>query len=130
MPLPGRQRLSGWLALGPRPSGEPYTSMQLGFAEALCDQAALAIERAQVVANMENRVREMNVLTRVAQGINITLSLDDILELVYAQTTQIIPAQHFHIMLYDKDLDMYQYPFYLEGDDRVTENEDRQIPAG
>ncbi len=130
VPLPGRQRLSGWLALGARPSGEPYTSMQLGFAEALCDQAALAIERAQVVANMENRVREMNVLTRIAQGINITLSLDDILELVYAQTTQIIPGQQFHIMLYDKNLDMYQYPFYLEGEDRVTENEDRQIPAG
>ncbi|RPJ52296.1 MAG: GAF domain-containing protein, partial [Chloroflexi bacterium] len=130
VPLPGRQRLSGWLALGPRPSGEPYTSMQLNFAEALCDQAAVAIERAQVVGNMENRVREMNVLTRVAQGINITLSLDDILELVYAQTTQIIPAQHFHIMLYDKDVDVYQYPFYLEGDDRISENEDRPIPAG
>ncbi len=130
VPLPGRQRLSGWLAMGPRPSGEPYTSMQLSFAEALCDQAALAIERAQVVANMENRVREMNVLTRVAQGINITLSLDDILELVYAQTTQIIPARHFHIMLYDKNLDAYKYPFYLEGDDRVKENEERQIPAG
>jgi signal transduction histidine kinase/putative methionine-R-sulfoxide reductase with GAF domain len=130
VPLPGRQRLSGWLALGPRPSGEPYTSMQLSFAEALCDQAALAIERAQVVGNMENRVRAMNVLTRVAQGINITLSLDDILELVYAQTTQIIPAQHFHIMLYDKDVDIYQYPFYLEGDDRVSENEERFIPAG
>ncbi len=130
VPLPGRQRLSGWLALGPRPSGEPYTSMQLGFAEALCDQAALAIERAQVVANMENRVREMNVLTRIAQGINITLSLDDILELVFAQTTQIIPAQHFHIMMYDKNLDCYKYPFYLEEDDRVRENEERQIPAG
>ncbi len=47
----------------------------------------------------------MNVLTRVAQGINITLSLDDILELVYAQTTQIIPASHFRIMLYDPGLD-------------------------
>jgi len=96
----------------------------------LCDQAALAIERAQVVENMENRVREMNVLTRVAQGINITLSLDDILELVYAQTTQIVQGKFFYIMLYDKDLDYYQYAFYLEKDDRDSERENRLVPVG
>ncbi len=76
-------------------SGEPYSSQQIAFLESLCDQAALAIERAQVVANMENRVREMNVLARVAQGVNITLTLDDILELVYTQTDSIIPAEIF-----------------------------------
>jgi signal transduction histidine kinase/putative methionine-R-sulfoxide reductase with GAF domain len=130
VPLPGRARLSGWLALGPRLSGEPYSSLQLGFVEALCDQAALAIERAQVVANMEKRVREMNVLTRVAQGINITLSLDDILELVYAQTTQIISAHSFRIMLYEIDLDIYQYAFYLTGEDRITEREKRPVQVG
>jgi signal transduction histidine kinase/putative methionine-R-sulfoxide reductase with GAF domain len=130
IPLPGRARLSGWLALGPRLSGEPYSSLQLGFVEALCDQAALAIERAQVVANMEKRVREMNVLTRVAQGINITLSLDDILELVYAQTTQIISAHSFRIMLYEIDLDIYQYAFYLTGEDRIAEREKRPVQVG
>ncbi|MBE0695435.1 MAG: GAF domain-containing protein, partial [Anaerolineaceae bacterium] len=130
VPLPGRQRLSGWLALGPRLSGESYSSLQLGFVEGLCDQAALAIERAQVVANMEKRVREMNMLTRVAQGINITLSLNDILELVYAQTTQIIPAHSFRIMLYEGELDIYQYAFFLSGEDRIAEKENRPIPVG
>ncbi len=130
VPLPGRQRLSGWLALGPRLSGEPYTAPQLSFVEALCDQAALAIERAQVVANMENRVRELNALTRVAQGINITLALDDILELVYTQTTQLIPAGNFSILLYDKGQDLYQYAFFLEKDERLSQQESCPVPAG
>lgn len=130
IPLPGRQRLSGWLALGPRSSGEAYSPQQIEFIESLCDQAALAIERAQVVANMEKRVREMNVLTRVAQGVNITLTLDDVLELVYAQTVQIIPADHFHIMLYDRDTEQYTYAFFLEKDDRVAGMENTPIPAG
>ena len=130
VPLPGRQRLLGWLALGPRLSGETYTGYQISFLESLCDQAALAIERAQVMANMEYRVREMNVLSRVAQGVNITLSLDDILELVYAQTTQILPARDFHIMLYDGESDVYQFAFYLENDDRVSRMENVVIPAG
>ncbi len=130
VPLPGRQRLSGWLALGPLSSGEPYRAQQIEFLEALCDQAALAIERAQVVANMETRVREMNVLARVAQGVNITLTLDDILELVYAQTTSILQTDDFHIMLYTQESDMYQFAFYLEDDERVEKMEALPIPAG
>lgn len=130
VPLPGRGRLAGWLALGPRLSGDAYSPRQLAFVEALCDQAALAIERAQVVAHMENRVREMNVLSRVAQGVNITLSLDDILELVYAQTVQVLPASNFHIMLYDAETGVYQYAFYLEGDDRVDRMENAVVPEG
>jgi signal transduction histidine kinase len=128
--LPGRERLNGWLALGERVSGEPYTARELGFLEALCDQSALAIERAQVLANMENRVRQMNVLARVSQGVNITLSINDILELIYAQATQVVQADEFHIMLYDAAQDTYQYVFYLENDERLPQLEYRPVAAG
>jgi hypothetical protein len=113
IPLPGRQRLAGWMALGQRFSGDPYSSRELSFLEALADQASLAIERAQVVVRMENRVREMNVLARVAQGINITLSMDDILELIYAQTTQVIPADDFRLMLSDRTTGSLVDIFYV-----------------
>ena len=125
--LPSRERLAGWIALGPRLSGEAYSMQELGFLESLCDNSALAIERAQVLENMENRVRQMNVLARVAQGVNITLTLDDILELIYAQTTQVIPADVFHIMLYDRQQDTHQYVFYLEGDDRLNDMENKAV---
>jgi GAF domain-containing protein len=49
VPLPGRQRLAGWVAIGTRISGEPYSARELSFVESLCDQTAVAIERAQVV---------------------------------------------------------------------------------
>lgn len=130
VPMPGRQRLLGWLALGERLSGEPYSAQQMQFLEALCDQAALAIERAQVVDHMQNRVREMNVLTLIARGMNVTVGLDEIFELVSTQTLAILPARSFHIMLYDKDLDLYQYAFVLEGADRLTERENKPVPAG
>jgi signal transduction histidine kinase len=128
IPLPGRERLAGWVALGQRLSGEPYTTQELTFLEALCDQAALALERAQVLVNMENRVRQMNVLARVAQGVNITLAMDDLLELIYAQTTLIIPADDFQILLYDRALETYQYIFFLEHDERLTELENKAVP--
>ncbi|MBA4380848.1 MAG: hypothetical protein C0393_09295, partial [Anaerolinea sp.] len=65
--------------------------------------AALAIERAQVVFDLERRLREMNILARVAQGVNVTLAFDDILELFYAQTKQILPLDDLHLTLYDRE---------------------------
>ncbi len=120
VPLPGRQRLAGWIALGQQLSGEPYSAREINFLESLGDQAAMAIERSQVLVNMENRVREMNVLTRVAQGINITLTLDDILELIYAQTSQVISSDDFHILLFDQPSGSIEYLFYIQESERVT----------
>ena len=128
VPLSGRQKLAGWLALGARRSGEPYNNRDLEFLESLCDQAALAIERAQVVADLERRVHAMNVLTRVSQGINVTVVFDDILELIYAQTNQVIPTRDFRITLQDDISEIPYHVFYLENDERLTERENQPIP--
>ncbi|MCD4671103.1 MAG: GAF domain-containing protein [Anaerolineaceae bacterium] len=133
VPVLGNQHLAGWLALGERASGEAYALRDLKFLESISSQAALAIERAQVVANMESRVREMNVLARVAQGINITLSLDDILELIYAQTTQVIPADDFQILtLSDGNINsgLIAPIFFVEENDRLTARENQVLVGG
>ncbi|MBI3151218.1 MAG: GAF domain-containing protein [Chloroflexi bacterium] len=121
--LPGKERPNGWLALGPRLSGQPYTPRDLRFLENICDQASIAIERVQTVAHLERRILEMNALTRVSQGVNVTLTFDDVLELIYAQTAQIIPTSHFHITLYNKDSDYFYYGFCLENNERIQERE-------
>jgi signal transduction histidine kinase len=128
--LPGKDRLAGWLSLGNRRSGETYSSADLAFLESICAQAALAIERAQILANMERRVHEMNVLSRVAQGVNITLTFDDILELIYAQTSQVIPGSDFRLVLHNRVAGYFYNAFYLEADERLPDRENKPLPAG
>ncbi|MBK8620009.1 MAG: hypothetical protein IPN96_23655 [Anaerolineales bacterium] len=111
--LPGKDRANGWLALGARLSGQAYAPRDLRFLENICDQASVAIERVQTVAHLERRIQEMNALTSVSQGVNVTLTFDDVLELIYAQTAQIIPTTHFHITLYNEGNDYYYYGFVL-----------------
>ena len=130
VPLPGRQQLTGWIALGQRKSGKLYNPRAIEFLEALCDQAALAVERAQVVSDLERRIHEMNVLTRVSQGINVTLVFDDILELIYAQANQVIHTRDFLITLFDSRTDILYHVFYLQDDERLTEKENLPIPYG
>ncbi|GAB4539011.1 MAG: hypothetical protein Fur002_03450 [Anaerolineales bacterium] len=126
--LPGKEQPVGWLALGPRLSGQPYTPRDLRFLESLSDQASVAIERVQTVAHLERRIQEMNALTRVSQGVNVTLTFDDALELIYAQTSQTIPSSHFHITLYNEGSDYYYYGFCVENNERIPERENQPFP--
>ena len=84
-PLRGQSGLAGWLAVGPKLSGQPLSRNDLRFVESLADQSALAIERATVISDLERRVRELNVLSQMSQAVNFTLNYDDLLELIYAQ---------------------------------------------
>ncbi len=128
--LPGQDRPLGWLALGSRLSGQPYSPQDLSFLENLCEQAAVAFERAQTVSDLERRVQEMNALSRVSQGVNITLTFDDVLELIFAQTAQILPASDFHITLHNKGTDYFYYGFCVENRDRREDLENEPIPPG
>ncbi|MBI4769352.1 MAG: GAF domain-containing protein [Chloroflexi bacterium] len=131
--LPGKAALSGWLALGHKLSGEPYTSESLGFLESLADQAALAVERVQVISDLERRVEELNVLSRLAQAVNFTIGYDDLLELLYAQTSKLMDTRNFRIVLREGEESGqtgHYYAFYVEGNERLTERERRPLPSG
>jgi signal transduction histidine kinase len=125
--LRGESRPVGWLALGSLLSGELYTPKDLDFLDTISDQASVAISRVQTVVNLERRVQEMNALTRVSQGVNVTLTFDDVLELIYAQTTQIIPAAYFHITLYSKAANYFYYAFRVDDKERLEALENQPL---
>ncbi len=127
-PLKSIDKLMGWIAMGLRRSGDPYNSHELDFIETLSNQAGIAIERAQVVVNMEKQVEEMNALTLISQGVSITLSFNDVLELIFAQTTQIIPATDFHITLHNPTGGYFYYAFCIEDNNRLDEKENLPLP--
>jgi signal transduction histidine kinase/putative methionine-R-sulfoxide reductase with GAF domain len=126
--LPGEERPVGWLALGSPLSGSVYTPKDLDFLDSISDQSSLAISRVQTVVDLQRRVQEMNALTRVSQGVNVTLTFDDILELIFAQTSQIIPSSLFHITLYNKAANYFYYAFRVDDKERITSRENQPLP--
>ena len=128
--LRGEDRPVGWLALGSPLSGTAYTPKDLTYLESISDQASVAISRVQTVANLERRVQEMNALSRVSQGVNVTLTFDDVLELIFAQTSQIIPSSYFHISLYNKPANYFYYGFRVDDNERMETLENQPLPPG
>ena len=84
VPLHTRERLSGWLALAPKRSGQPYYSDDLVFLSALADQSALAVENARLFASVRRNlaaITEMknlmdDVFSSIASGV-ITTDIQD-----------------------------------------------------
>lgn len=126
--LPGDERPVGWLALGTPLSGSVYTPKDLDFLDNISDQSSVAIARVQTVVDLERRVQEMNALTRVSQGVNVTLTFDDVLELIFAQASQIIPASLFHITLYSKAANYFYYGFRVDDNERIISRENQPLP--
>jgi len=129
-PLPGQTGLAGWLALGPKLSGQPLTRDDLRFVEALADQAALAIERATVISDLERRVRDLNVLSQMSQAVNFTLTYDDLLELIYAQASKVVDTRNFYILLPAARPEHFSYAFFVEDNERENAQEQQPWPMG
>ncbi len=129
IPLKGQEQFLGFLALAGKESLEPYSAQEINYLEALADQASLALDRLKVIENLERRVLELNVLTRVAQGVNYTIKLDDIYELFYTQTAQILPVNDVFIILRDNQADTLLQVFCIENNERLSIKENKQIAA-
>jgi PAS domain S-box-containing protein len=80
VPLCTRERLSGWLGLGPKRSGQPYGSDDLAFLSALADQSALAVENARLFASVRRNLAAItdmkslmdDVFSSIASGVITT----------------------------------------------------------
>jgi GAF domain-containing protein len=129
-PLRGDHPLQGWVSLGPSKNDKSYSPSDLAYLASLCQKGSIAIERAQLIMGLQQRVRDMDVLSRVAQGVNITPNLDDILELVYTQSSQAIFCDDFRITLKNPGNSYLYHAFYLEDNERNIGKENVSLSSG
>jgi len=128
--LPGTDRLNGFIILAPPRSAKQYGFEQIRFINNLISQLSIATERAQVIASLEKRVQELNVLSQVGQAVNFTIEFDDLLELINAQSSRLIDAPCFYIALYDDTSEQLYFAFFLEDDERYSEKENKRWSLG
>ena len=126
-PMKSADDLIGFVVIAP-PKSEKlgYNYEELRFFTSLTNQLAIGTERTQVIGSLEQRVRELDVLSQVGQAVNFTIEFDDLLELINAQTTRLVDAPCFYIALYNESLNQMSFAFFLEGDDRETKKENKR----
>ena len=128
--LKGQRQLNGFLAIDARRNREAYTYEELRFVERIADQVALALERAQIVDDLEQRFRVQDALSQVSRALNFAIDLDYMMELVYAQTGRVIEADIFSVAIVDRYTNEMFYAFFNKGDERLTHMEGRRWKMG
>ncbi len=95
------QRLIGILAINStRPHA--FTQEDAEVALTFANQAALAIERARLHTETEQRVRELSVLTEISEALNRAIGLDQVLEVVLNGAFSLAGRQEASIILADR----------------------------
>jgi signal transduction histidine kinase len=123
VPIRGQSGMVGWLALGARQSGEPYSAHDVDYLESLCDQASLAFERSQGVTALERRIHEMDTINKVAKGINQKSAFDELLNMFYTETKNLVPTVDFRITLRAEPGENFHHAFYIADNKRIVSRE-------
>ena len=93
VPLLGPNDLLGWLSLGLKKSGQPYTSNDLLFLSTLASQTTIALESAQLLEQANLRAAELEALQKISANIQTEATSDLLLTSVVEQATRLLQAE-------------------------------------
>ncbi len=126
IPVPGH----GWVTLGPKRDGAPFSPDDLATLESLGSQVAVALEKAYLFSDLERRMTEVDVLRWVGQAVNFTMDVDDLMELIYAQTSRVLNTSNFYIALYNREKETLSLAFYVEEGERLYKDDEWSVETG
>ncbi len=102
VPLRARGRTIGTLVLGDV-SGRVFSDAERGVLQAFGDQAALALENAQLYEQNRRQVDELSVLLELSQAVTGQLDRTALLRAIHTQALRIIGAANATIVLRDQE---------------------------
>jgi signal transduction histidine kinase len=104
----------------------PFTDSQVALMETFADQAAIAIENARLLSELQARtaeltrsVQELQALGEVSQALSSTLDLETVLSTIVSRASQLAGAAGCSIYEYDEAAEHFEL--------RATQNDDAQF---
>jgi len=79
VPLQGSKRLLGWVSLGLKPTGHPYTKDDLMFLATMASQTTIAMENAQLLKQANQRAAELEALQQISLDVQAEVDPEAIL---------------------------------------------------
>ena len=107
-----------------------YNTVEQSLLQHLARPAAVGLERAAVAETQPKRADELRSLYWIAQALNFTTEIDDIMELIYTQLKRVIAMPNFYVALKDPDEDILSFTFYVEEDERLYLDDTWPIDEG
>ena len=91
----------GAIVLGPKLSGDSYTTQDYNFLEVVVAEAAIAMRNAHLFDEKNQRVRELTALNTLAFALGSSIELEDVLDRSLEQVVAVTGADTGSILLLD-----------------------------
>lgn len=109
-----------------------YTEYHLNILRNLGIYISIALDNAQLYENMEEQVevrtkeleqnhKNIELLNRIGQDLISTLDFENVIERLYKNVNELMPAQIFGVRLLDEEAQMIDYKYDYENGDRHEE---------
>jgi len=103
LPLFAKGELTGLLLIGQRDDSEPMTERKIQLVSGIANQAALAIESAQLVAAQQEEAWVTTALLQVAEAVNTQIDPDQSLATIVRLTPLLVGVERCAIMKWDAE---------------------------
>jgi NtrC-family two-component system sensor histidine kinase KinB len=80
--------------------------------------AALILQAVSIQINLQRRTGEAATLLQVSEALRSTLDLDELLETIQRQVTQLLAVNNFYVALYDAEAQSISYPLAVRAGQR------------
>jgi diguanylate cyclase (GGDEF)-like protein len=106
---------------------EPFDHEKINLLRALATQVAAAIQKERLLQEAHHQAQYLAVINEVARAISSTIEMDDLLELIYQQLSQVIPSDTYYVGLYDPDRQVLDIGLLIDNGKRFPP---AQMPIG
>lgn len=115
---------SGGAVLGIMSVDEPRDNLvpdrnMLEVLEIFASQAALAVENAQLVQDLQRRLDEMAVINEIGRVISSVMEMDQLLQVLHEQVARLMPVENFYVALYDRESERLSFPLFVRRGKKV-----------
>lgn len=94
-----------------------FDEEDLRFVSTVANQAAIAINNARLFQERGRRITELATFNEIGQALSAVSKHDELLELIYRQTSRSLDTTHFYIALYDDQRRSVTFPLvYANGE--------------
>lgn len=103
LPLIVQERSVGLIRLMDRRQVHIYSAEQVSLGQLLANQTAIAIERAQLLAEARQRAAELEAIRKASLSLTASLDLPEVLDAILVSTMTLIPdSEGAHVFLYEQ----------------------------
>lgn len=117
-PLLSGIKVTGMMAVW-REGGEPFSASDVEFLEKLSLHAAIAIQNAKFVSEVQQRASELEIINSVQQGLSSKLDIQSIYDLVGEKVRSIFNSQAVVISHYDALSEQASFPYLFWKGERI-----------